>query len=50
MTIFLLGAFLLSMICGLVFTPLILDFCKRKKLYDLPSERKVHKNAIPRLG
>ena len=50
MTIFLLGAFLLSMICGLVFTPLILDFCKRKKLYDLPNERKVHKNAIPRLG
>lgn len=50
MTIYLLGAFFLSMICGLVFTPLILDFCKRKKLYDLPSERKVHKNAIPRLG
>jgi UDP-N-acetylmuramyl pentapeptide phosphotransferase/UDP-N-acetylglucosamine-1-phosphate transferase len=38
------------MICGLTFTPLILDFCKRKKLYDLPSERKVHKNATPRLG
>jgi len=50
MTIYLLGAFFLSMICGLIFTPLILDFCKRKKLYDLPSERKVHKNAIPRLG
>ena len=50
MTIYLLGAFFLSMICGVVFTPLILDFCKRKKLYDLPSERKVHKNAVPRLG
>ena len=50
MTIYLLGAFFLSMICGLTFTPLILDFCKRKKLYDLPSERKVHKNATPRLG
>lgn len=50
MTIYLLGAFFLSMICGLVFTPLILDFCKRKKLYDLPNDRKVHKNAIPRLG
>ena len=50
MTIYLLGAFFLSMICGLVFTPLILDFCKRKRLYDLPSERKVHKNATPRLG
>lgn len=50
MTIYLLGAFLLSLICGLVFTPLILDFCKQKKLYDLPNERKVHKNAVPRLG
>ena len=50
MTIYLLGAFLLSLICGLVFTPLILDFCKRKRLYDIPNERKVHKNATPRLG
>lgn len=50
MTIYLLGAFLLSFFCGMVFTPLILDFCKRKKLYDIPNERKVHKNAIPRLG
>lgn len=50
MTIYLLGAFILSLICGLVFTPLILDFCKRKKLYDIPDERKVHKNAVPRLG
>ena len=50
MTIYLLGAFLVSLICGLVFTPLILDFCKRKRLYDIPSERKVHKNATPRLG
>ncbi len=50
MTIYLLGAFILSTICGLIFTPLILDFCKRKKLYDIPNERKIHKNAIPRLG
>ena len=50
MTIYLLGAFLVSLICGLVFTPLILDFCKRKRLYDIPNERKVHKNATPRLG
>ena len=50
MTIYLLGAFLLSLICGLVFTPIILDYCKRKKLYDIPNDRKVHKNAIPRLG
>ena len=50
MTLYILGAFILSLICGLTFTPIILDFCKKKKLYDLPSERKVHKNAIPRLG
>ena len=50
MTIYLLGAFLLSLVCGFVFTPAILDYCKRKKLYDIPNERKVHKNAIPRMG
>ena len=50
MIIYLLGAFLLSMICGFVFTPAILAFCKKKKLYDIPDERKIHKKAIPRLG
>ena len=50
MTIYLLGAFLLSLVCGLMFTPVILNYCKQKKLYDLPNERKVHNNAIPRLG
>ena len=50
MIIYLLGAFIMSLACGLIFTPLILDFCKRKKLYDIPNERKIHKNAIPRLG
>ena len=50
MIIYLLGAFILSTFCGFVFTPLILDFCKQKRLYDIPNERKVHKNATPRLG
>jgi UDP-N-acetylmuramyl pentapeptide phosphotransferase/UDP-N-acetylglucosamine-1-phosphate transferase len=50
MTIYLLGAFFVSLLCGLIFTPLILDFCKRKRLYDIPNERKIHKNATPRLG
>ena len=50
MTIYLLSAFFFFFICGMVFTPLILDFCKRKKLYDIPNERKVHHNATPRLG
>lgn len=50
MIIYLLGAFLLSTICGFVFTPAILDFCKRKNLYDIPSARKIHKTSVPRLG
>ena len=50
MAIYLLGAFLLSFTCGWVFTPAILDYCKRKKLYDLPNGRKIHHNAIPRMG
>jgi UDP-N-acetylmuramyl pentapeptide phosphotransferase/UDP-N-acetylglucosamine-1-phosphate transferase len=50
MTIYLLGAFFLSLICGLIFTPLIIEFCKKKHLYDIPNERKVHKNITPRLG
>ena len=50
MIIYLLGAFILSTICGFVFTPAILDFCKRKNLYDVPSVRKVHKTYVPRLG
>ena len=48
--LYIFSAFLLSAVCGFVFIPLILDFCKRKKLYDIPNERKVHANAIPRLG
>ncbi len=50
MPIHLLGAFLLSLVCGLVFTPAILDYCKKKNIYDIPNERKVHHLAIPRLG
>jgi UDP-N-acetylmuramyl pentapeptide phosphotransferase/UDP-N-acetylglucosamine-1-phosphate transferase len=50
MIVYILLSFIISTVCGLIFTPLILDFCKKKKLYDIPNERKVHKNAIPRLG
>ena len=50
MTIYLLVAFLLSAICGFVFTPMILDFCKRKNLYDIPNARKIHTISVPRLG
>lgn len=40
----------LSTICGFLFIPQILDFCKERKLYDNPDKRKIHKNATPRLG
>lgn len=43
-------AFLLSCICGFLIIPQIMNFCKEKQLYDIPNMRKVHKNAIPRLG
>ena len=48
--IYILGSFLLSAICGFISIPLIMDFCQKKGLYDLPDGRKIHKNAIPRLG
>lgn len=43
-------AFAVSFACGMVFFPWIMDFCKRRGLYDIPNSRKVHKSAIPRLG
>lgn len=44
------GTFVISMLTGFCFIPAILTFCKKKKLYDIPDERKVHHDAIPRLG
>jgi UDP-N-acetylmuramyl pentapeptide phosphotransferase/UDP-N-acetylglucosamine-1-phosphate transferase len=43
-------AFILSALCGFFFIPIILNFCKEKQLYDIPNSRKIHSNAIPRLG
>lgn len=43
-------AFLISVLSGFILIPLIMKFCQRKKLYDIPDERKVHKNNVPRLG
>ena len=43
-------AFAISIVSGFILIPLIIRFCQRKKLYDIPNERKVHKNNIPRLG
>ena len=49
-TLYIFVAFFASAACGLGFIPLILNFCKQKGLYDLPDSRKIHKNAVPRLG
>lgn len=49
-TLYIVAAFLFSVVCGFIFIPLILNFCKEKRLYDIPNSRKVHKKAIPRLG
>lgn len=43
-------AFLVSGIFAAVTMPWLLRLCKVKGLYDLPDERKVHHNNIPRLG
>lgn len=43
-------AFVCSAVIGFLMIPRIVNFCIRKKLYDIPNERKVHKNPIPRLG
>lgn len=44
------GGFLMSIVCGFIFIPIIIHFCLDKKLYDQPDYRKIHKNPIPRLG
>lgn len=44
------GAFIVSACCGFMFIPALLKFCEKKKLYDMPTARKVHKTLVPRLG
>ena len=48
--ILIIGTFIISILCGALFIPLTLNFCKTKGLYDLPNKRKLHHNPIPRLG
>lgn len=43
-------AFVLSLVSGFLVMPHIVDFCLKRKLYDIPNERKVHHAAVPRLG
>lgn len=48
--IYIIIAFVLSAICGFLAIPTVLNYCKKKNLYDAPNARKIHKNNIPRLG
>ena len=43
-------AFVSSVIATFIVMPLLLDICKKRGLYDMPNDRKVHANKIPRLG
>ncbi|MCQ2205668.1 MAG: undecaprenyl/decaprenyl-phosphate alpha-N-acetylglucosaminyl 1-phosphate transferase [Bacteroidaceae bacterium] len=46
----LLVAFFAAALFTRVVMPWLLRLCHKFKLYDLPSERKVHKSGVPRLG
>lgn len=48
--LFLLGSCLLSVMLGMVIIPKILVISYKKKLFDLPDDRKVHTTPVPRLG
>lgn len=48
--IFIITAFVISALVARLIIPRILMISLRKKLFDMPNERKVHKRAIPRLG
>lgn len=48
--IFIILAFVISVFIARLIIPRILMISLRKKLFDIPDERKIHKRAIPRLG
>lgn len=48
--IFLVLAFAISVFIARIIIPRILIISLRKRLFDIPDERKIHKRAIPRLG
>ncbi len=43
-------SFIVSLAVTFVCMPLLLRLCKLRGLYDMPNERKIHHNKIPRLG
>ena len=42
--------FMASFILSFVFTPFVRLFCLKLRLLDMPSRRKIHEHALPRLG
>ncbi|MBQ6964917.1 MAG: undecaprenyl/decaprenyl-phosphate alpha-N-acetylglucosaminyl 1-phosphate transferase [Bacteroidaceae bacterium] len=48
--VYIILAFAISLTFSLVCTPLIVKICNTRGIYDLPNTRKMHKQAIPRLG
>ena len=47
---YILTSFVASLLVGMFMIPVVISFCKKKRLYDIPNERKVHKSFVPRLG
>lgn len=45
-----LAVLLLSFIFSVKFTPLVIKFCHRYGIVDIPDERRIHKQPIPRIG
>lgn len=48
--IFLIGGTVLSLVLGMMIIPKILLISYKKRLFDMPDNRKVHKIPVPRLG
>lgn len=48
--VFIIAGFLMAVIMGQVIIPRILLISLRKRLFDIPDERKVHTHPVPRLG
>lgn len=44
------SAFAASALLSIIVMPSLIKVCYRRGIFDLPDDRKVHKNAIPRLG
>ena len=49
-SIIIISALIISVLCGFIAIPNILNFCLKRKIFDIPNSRKVHKNLVPRLG